>query len=368
MRVTSVARFAAVLALAVSSAAFAKTTIGDYVDKPDEWFASDEGRKVLANVLTWQNANGGWWKQYDASVPRTKEAETVGQTDWTKAAPGDGADTWHRTSTIDNKATFSELRVLARAVRVTNRPEYKAAFDRGLAFLFKAQHPNGGWPQRWPLENNYGRYITYNDDAMVGVLRLLRDAAAGKGDFAWLPPEQREAAKASFDRGIECVLNTQIKIDGKLTAWCQQHDDQTLAPAKARSYELPSLCSTESASLVRLLMEIDDPSDRVKAAIEGAVAWFESAKITGLRIEDRRGPEVEGGRDKFEVKDPSAPPLWARFYDLETGKPYVCDRDGVKKASIAEIGRERRVGYAWYTNRGTQVAEAYKKWKAKQGA
>ena len=51
------------------------------------------------------------------------------------------------------------------------------AFRRGLDYLLKAQYPNGGWPQFYPLRNGYWSHITYNDDAMAGVLELLRDVA-----------------------------------------------------------------------------------------------------------------------------------------------------------------------------------------------
>jgi PelA/Pel-15E family pectate lyase len=78
----------------------------------------------------------------------------------------------------------------------------------------------------------------------------------------------------------------------------------------------------------------------VIAAVEGAVAWFEAAKITGIRLKER-------GSERVLVEDSGAPPLWARFYDLKTGQPFFCDRDGVPKSTIAEIGSERRDGYAW---------------------
>jgi len=63
------------------------------------------------------------------------------------------------------------------------------------------------------------------------------------------------------------------------------------------------------------------------------------------------------------VKDPSAPPLWARFYDIETGRPFFCGRDGVKKSTFAEIERERRNGYAWYGNWGERLAKDYAAWQ-----
>ena len=76
-----------------------------------------------------------------------------------------------------------------------------------------------------------------------------------------------------------------------------------------------------------------------------------------------RGAEYENGRDAIVVDDPAAPPIWARFYDLETGKPYFCGRDGIKKETLAEISYERRNGYAWYGNWGKSVLDAYPKWK-----
>ena len=65
------------------------------------------------------------------------------------------------------------------------------------------------------------------------------------------------------------------------------------------------------------------------------------------------------------IKDPNAEPLWARFMELSDNTPFFCDRDGIKKASIAEIGQERRVGYSWYTNEPKEVLKKYPAWKKK---
>jgi hypothetical protein len=64
------------------------------------------------------------------------------------------------------------------------------------------------------------------------------------------------------------------------------------------------------------------------------------------------------------VRDTNAPPLWARFYDLENGRPIFSDRDGVKRYDYMQIGRERRNGYAWYGNWGVRVERSYARWKA----
>ena len=51
--------------------------------------------------------------------------------------------------------------------------------------------------------------------------------------------------------------------------------------------------------------------------------------------------------------------------DLDTEKPFFCDRDGVKKDKLEEIGRERRGGYSWYTTSPQGILDEYPEWLAK---
>lgn len=168
-----------------------------------------------------------------------------------------------------------------------------------------------------------------------------------------------QQARASFDKGIGCILKTQIRVDGKPTVWCAQHDEHTFAPAPARAYELASFSGAESASIVALLMSIPHPSPEIVAAVKGAVAWFETHAVKDIRVK-----RVPDGSPKGDARVVSAPGnvLWARFYDLETGKPFFCGRDGVKHATLAEIEKERRGGYSWYTNAPQRVLDRYAKW------
>ena len=349
----AVACGAMLVALLLPAALLGAATPLSFLEKPDAWFASDDGKRVMANVISQQRPSGGWWKAYDAEKPRDASKEL--------SARG--------LSTFDNNATWGELRLLARAIRVTGDTAYRAAFDRGLASALAAQYDNGGWPQQYPLPGTeaYAGHITYNDDGMTSVLRLIGDVAAGEGDFAFVPPETRQQCRRAFDKGIDCILATQIRIDGKPAAWCAQHDAKTLAPAKARAYELPSLSGGESANIALLLMSLPHPDDRVKAAVRGVVAWYERSAVRGVREERRPTKESNRGYDVVHVSDPAAPPMWARFYDLDTGKPYYCGRDGVKKATLAEIELERRAGYAWLRPWGKKVLDAYPAWAAKHG-
>lgn len=73
----------------------------------------------------------------------------------------------------------------------------------------------------------------------------------------------------------------------------------------------------------------------------------------------------DGLKDRKIVAEKDAPPMWARFYELEDNRPFFCDRDGIKKYSLAEIGYERRNGYSWYGTGPQRVLDEYKKWQAK---
>jgi len=170
-------------------------------------------------------------------------------------------------------------------------------------------------------------------------------------------------AQQAIDKAVECILKSQVMQDGKLTVWCAQHDERTLAPAKARAYELPSLSGNESVGIVRFLMEIEHPSPEVVRAIEAAVAWFRASRIKGILVKAVAAPGTPKGSDNIVIADPVAPGLWARFYELGTNRPIFCGRDSVVNYSMAEIEYERRNGYRWYVDRPAKLLDAdYPEW------
>ncbi|HJR99430.1 MAG TPA: pectate lyase [Flavobacterium sp.] len=321
----------------------------------DAWYASAEAKAVAENVLLYQRNIGGWNKNIQIQKPLSdKQKKDLLAIKNTTAE-----------CTTDNGATTQEMLFLSKIYKQQPDEKYKKAFLLGLDYLLKAQYDNGGWPQFYPLKKGYYTHITYNDDSMVRILELLKEIK-DKTDFYSIKPSDEIVTKSknAFDKGIDCILKTQYKQNGVLTAWCAQHDEVTLLPAKARAYELPSLSGKESAKIVLLLMSIENPSKEVVNAVNNAVAWFEKVKITGLKEErtlDAKG-KISG---KQMIADSNAPAIWARFMELENNKPFFCDRDGIKKYSLSEIGEERRNGYSWYTNEPKEVLKGYEKWKKK---
>jgi pectate lyase len=313
------------------------TVSSQYARQSAEWFRSEEGHRIANNVLTWQSLHGSWPKNGDtASRPYEGDRDEL-----------DG--------TFDNGATIGELRFLARAVSATGASPYELAFKRGLDHILEAQYPTGGWPQFFPLGQGYHRHITFNDNAMVRILEFLQDVGEST-DYAFLDKNRRADARAAFDKGIQCILDCQIVVNEKRTVWCAQHDEVTLKPRPARSYELESLSGGESAAILGFLMSLDNPDPGLQVAIRAGVAWYESAKIKGIRV------EKDQGGDRVATEDPDAPSLWARFYEIETNRPFFCDRDGLKKYRYNDVEAERRNGYRWYGNWGEKVAVAYQVW------
>jgi pectinesterase len=321
-------------------------------DNESNWFASNEAKAIAENVLLYQRNIGGWPKNIQMQKPLT--ASEKQKLTALKSDPNE--------STTDNGATCQELLFLSKIYAQIPDERYKNAFLSGLNYLLEAQYENGGWPQFYPIQKGYYSHITYNDDSMVNILNVLNQIIDKTAYYSITPPDATiEKAQIAFDKGINCILKTQYKQNGVLTAWCAQHDEITLLPAKARAYELPSLSGKESAKIVLLLMSIKNPSPEVITAVNSAVAWLEKSKLTGIKIENKIGEN--GKQDRVVVQDANAEPLWARFMELENNTPFFCDRDGVKKATLAEIGYERRNGYAWYTNEPKEVLDNYLNWK-----
>lgn len=319
-----------------------------YLNETDAWYASDEARRIAENVLSHQSEWGGWPKNIDTTEPFEGDRASI-------------------QPTFDNGATADEMRFLMRFYNATGDERVLQAFLRGLDHILEAQYPSGGWPQRYPVGDSYHRHITFNDQAMTRLMEFLREVAQSEV-YDSLDRQRREAAMDAFERGVECVLRCQIEVDGRLTAWCAQHDEVDLSPRPGRSYELESISGAESVGVVRLLMSLDDPSLEVRRAIHAAVAWFESVKLEGIRLETREVPDAPRGRDRFVVEDPDAPPMWARFYKIETFRPLFVDRDGVPMYRLEDIGHERRNGYAWLGRwPSTLIERDYPEWKAKWG-
>ena len=308
----------------------------DCLAQPTSWYGGSEAIRIADNLLLFQFPSGGWPKNIDMTEELSAAEKNA------LVAPTRVED-----ATIDNSATYTQLRFLARAYSSTKRERFKKSFQNGFDYLMKAQYENGGWPQFYPLHEGYYSHITFNDNAMAGVLSLLRDIVEGKAEFRFVDNVRKEEARRSIGKGIACILKCQVHVDGQRTAWCAQHDERTFEPAEARTYELRSLSGMESVGVVEFLMGIENPSKEVIQSVQSAVLWFHRARIGGIKTVLKDDSTAPSGKDRIVVRDSSAPPMWARFYQIGTNKPFYCSRDGVMRDSLSQISSERRNHYVW---------------------
>ncbi len=316
---------------------------------------------VAENMLLYQRSNGGWPKHFPANKNVDYNRELTGDEKLALVSGyAEGKD-----ATIDNSATIKEIRYLAKTYKQTKNEKYLNAVKKGVDYLITAQYANGGWPQFYPDFSSYRSQITYNDNAMVNVLNVLYDVVNKKSDLDIFDNQYQNKCVDPIVRGVQCILKTQLKQQGKLTAWCAQYNAQTLQPEMARKFELASLSGAESVGIVRFLMRIEQPSADIIASVNAAVEWFEKVKITGYKYVDIAAPQEKSGKDRVLVADSSSV-VWARFYDMETNEPFFSGRDSQRHKTIAEVENERRIGYAWYGTWPLKLLNTeYPEWKLK---
>jgi PelA/Pel-15E family pectate lyase len=349
---------------AATNAPPARTFRGIRLDRPDAWYAGTEARRIADSIVSFQTPAGGWSKRLDMTLHERAPGELFTSDNASRFPSLADFDTphnlrWSYVGTFDNWATTTQMRYLARVIAALT-PEagrnYRASFQRGLEYIFAAQYPNGGWPQVWPLQGGYHDAITYNDGAMVNVLELLRSVADGRDEFAFVSRRTRKHSAASLKRGIECVLATQVIVEGRRTVWCQQHDALTLQPASARNYEMPSLCGQESAGIMMLLMQLPEPDRDIVAAVHAAAAWFEKTAIYDVAFRN------DGTNGRVLVAAPGHGPLWPRYFEIGTDRPIFGERDKTIHDRVEEISKERRRAYNWYGDLPELALAQYREW------
>ena len=138
-----------------------------------EFFKTDEARRIGDQLLLYQRITGGWPKNIDMTRQLSEEERAKILND--KNRKDD--------STIDNNATTMQMKYLARLFQATKDKKYQDGFNKAVEYLLSGQYENGGWPQFWPDMHGYQIHITFNDDAMVNTMLLLRDIAQQKSPY-----------------------------------------------------------------------------------------------------------------------------------------------------------------------------------------
>ena len=308
------------------------------MNQNSDWYSSTEAIRLADNVLLYQHKTGGWPKNINM-------ARIISNKELSKIKNGQANDKTR--SSIDNGATYTQMRYLGKVFENTRHERFKKSFLKGVDYLIDAQYENGGWPQCYPIIKGYKENITFNDSAMIGVMKILRNIAKEK--YTFVDSSRVFQAQKAIEKGLEIILSTQIISDRKLTAWCAQYNPINLKPAGGRPYEPPSISASASADIVKYLMDINNPNTEIIRSVNSAIDWLEQVKITGIRLLKKEDPSLLEGYDLVVGFDPkSSFSIWARFYEIDTHYPMFIGRDGVIKYALSEIEHERRVRYNWF--------------------
>lgn len=322
-------------------------------------YAEDNVTAIADNLLLLQRDNGGWIENRDPAriLSEAEKAAALKE----KSDPA---------FSFDNRNIYTQVEYLMAAYERTRRSDYRTAALRGLDLILSQQIKScGGWPHTVPAKSSFHDKITMADEVTSGNLRLLRRISTGEYPFDSVSKDLRRKTASAVAAGDACLLRLQIRQNGQLTGWAGQYDPVTLQPVKGRSFELVSIVSQESVENTRYLMSIPNPSPEIIAAVEGAVAWMKRSAIPGKRLETFALPAPvkydyhTATTDNRLVDDPSAPPLWARFYDISDNSVILANRDGLRVATYADIHPERRSGYGWYGQWPKElITELYPMW------
>lgn len=320
-------------------------------------FSAQVKDTLAEKMLVYQLPNGGWGKQLDdKSVVDYNLPVDKNLLSKIKATGNDHA-------TIDNNATSREINGLIKAYQTTKNQEYLKSAEKGIKYLLSMQYENGGFPQYYPNSGLYRKQVTYNDNAMINALTVLYNVAEGKNDFDVVDSSLKEKAKSAVQKGIQCILKTQVLQKGTPSIWADQYNEITLQPDKARAFEPISLATGESVNIVKFLM-MQTATPEIQNSIKSAIKWFKDNKIEGYsyNVTKQNGKAVRTlAEDKSSI-------IWARFYDINNNKPLFGDRDGSVKYNYNDVSEERRNGYSWFGDAPDKlINKEFPKWAEKNG-
>jgi len=270
-------------------------------------------KKVAGALVYGQHPLGGWHYFIDF--------DKSGLQNWYKKVASQFIVGWEEyrhyygNCTYDDNVTQGATRFLLHLYRATMDPAYLVPLTKALDFILISQYPNGGWPQRYPLRNefahdglpDYTSCYTLNDNAMNNIIDVLLEAYEFFGDEKYLKAAKRGGDFFMISQGPE----------GR-AAWTDQFDME-LQPAWGRTHEPASYQVRYTISTIteleKLFLYTSDK--RYLRPIPLALDWMESV-ITGIS-------------DKGE-------PVFATWYDPQTNFPIV-------RETLPEVNTD---GYAKY--------------------
>jgi PelA/Pel-15E family pectate lyase len=270
----------------------------------DEYYYQ-AAEKTAAALIAVQQENGGWhyFGDFGGEASTKRWYETIGKNAWRLE---EFQHHWGN-ATFDDAGTSESMQFLLRLYVEKHDPKYLPALKKAVGFVLDSQYPIGGWPQRWPLKNefshhgkpDYTSFITFNDDVAgenINFLIMVHQVLGGDA-----------RVRDAITRAMNVFLITQ---QGQpQPGWGLQYT-LDLKPVGARTYEPDALVTHATATNIRQLMRFYRLTGDTKflARIPEALDWLESVKLPA--------DQVKNGR------------AYPTFIEIGTNKPLYVHRRG----------------------------------------
>lgn len=199
-------------------------------------------------------------------------------------------------ATFDDRVTQDAAKFLLRFYNLTHEAAYRGPVLQSLDFVLKAQFPNGAWPQRFPLRDDYAHdgfpdytsFYTLNDGAMQATIELLLEAWGTLGDTRYF-----ESARL----GMEALIAMQGPDDQ--ACWAEQYGPD-MQPIAARTHEPPGCVVRESIGVLTLLARfyLLTGDSRYLAPVPACLAWFDRINRESAEQKYPRPRYWEPGTDR----------------------------------------------------------------------
>lgn len=248
-------------------------------------------------ALIWgQHASGGWHYMIDFGGEASLKDwyATYGQNAWRM----EEFQHYWGNATFDDAGTSEAMQFLLRLYVEKRDPKWRPALEKALNFVLESQYPIGGWPQRYPLKNefshhgkpDYTSFITFNDDVAGENIKFLVMAYQALGDTR---------ALGAVNRAMNSFLVTQ---QGQpQPGWGLQYTVTDLKPVGARTYEPTALATHTTANNIEQLMNFYELTGDTKylARVPEALDWLDKVKLAKPRPDGRTHPTyIEIGTDR----------------------------------------------------------------------
>ncbi|MFI6025730.1 pectate lyase [Amycolatopsis magusensis] len=271
------------------------------------WRAAERTGLALAEV---QLPGGGWNYVHDFAGERALRRwyETVGANGWRL----EEFQHYYGNATFDDAGTSTAAQLILRLYLERRDHRFRAALDRVIRFLLKAQLKggitDGGWPQRFPRvsgavsdtpwpdvlppwlpadirhgmeDGDYTGHVTFNDDVLGENIKflLMCMSTLGKAELA-----------GPIRRAMECLRR--LQQPGPQAGWGLQHLARAAggrpagAPAGARSYEPRALTTHTTQTNVQQLFHyfrLTGEHSYLERVPE-ALAWLDSCRLTAQQL------------------------------------------------------------------------------------